>query len=304
MKTPPPVHLQLGPTPLPVRAIIGPTPLPIYNADKPDWWLTNGIPVGSLVAALAAAIFAGLALRFIGEQIKIANKQTGVAIDALTATKDSVVLARHDLDATLQSLEATKKALDITIDQAQKADAERAKRPVLVASLEYEAEELHIPSEERVTVYARVHNEGSRAAEDCILRMYFPKEFRDPYDVEREERGAEQERKRRNPGPFGYMSSFMMDPPILRPARIVRGERATDLEGLQTVNGLGDVYVIEDDARRPVVLTVPVVLFFVDVWVPEGEHIVYWEIEAEGMHFPEERHYGRIKVVAPAQESK
>ena len=307
MTTPPPVHLQLGPTPLPVRAIVGATPLPVkaivgatplpvHNADKADWGLTYGIPVGSLVASLAAATFAGLALRYIGKQIRIANTQTALATDALTATTDSVALARQDLDATLQSLDATKKALDITIDQAQKADALRAQRPNLMASLDYEIDEVRIPPNERVTIYARVHNEGSRAAEDCILRMYFPQAFRDPYDVQLEERAAERERRRRNPGAMDMWLGS--EPPILRPARIVRGERASDLDELQTVDGLGDVYVIEDDARRPVVRSVPVVLFFVDVWVPEGEHTVHWEIEAEGIRFPEGRPYGKIKVLA------
>lgn len=300
MRTPPPLHLQLGPTPLPVRAVVGATPLPVHNADKADWWLTYGIPVGSLVASLAAATFAGLALRYIGKQIRIANAQTGLATEALTATKDSVVLARQDLDATLKSLDATKKALDITIDQAQKADAERAKRPDLVASLDYETEVIRIPAKKRVTFYARVHNHGSRAAEDCILRMYFPQEVRDPYDVEREERAAEQERRRRNPGPMNIWTGTEL--PVLRTPLIARGERATDLGELQTVDGLGIVYVIEDDARRRVVRTVPLVLFFVDVWVPEGEHTVQWEIEAEGIRFPEGRAYGEIKLVASAEE--
>jgi hypothetical protein len=287
--TPVPVRIQVGATPLPVHAIVGPSPISVHNADQADWWLAYGIPLGTLAASLLAALFAGLALRYIGEQIRIANKQTRIATEALTATQDSVTLAKQDLEATLAGLDATQRALQVTVDQAEKADRERAKAPILFLRINGAEEVVKSSANRPRTLEISVGNRGTRPAEDCSITLYLPASFRDPDDVEREQREAAM----RNPLSYALSADIYdtVRPVDAKRVYLRKPKISQDFPNTR-------LHQISRTAGEQIVHGVPVLAFKVGVWMPEGRHELRWKIVSEGVTFPSEGTLGSIIILA------
>ncbi len=102
-----------------ITAAVGsaPTAPPTSAQTQPPAWLVYGLPVLSVLLAFVAALFALLAWLRMARQIDLAEKQI--------AQQDKAIdLATKDFDATLT-------ALGITRQQAELADAERARQPEL-----------------------------------------------------------------------------------------------------------------------------------------------------------------------------
>lgn len=178
------------PTPTPVYNMqIGATPLPVVVKSEPDAIWTYWVPgLGILISALAA-LFAGLALKRIGkqitianqqidianqqidlanEQIDIANMQTQIANDSLKATQQSVVLAQKDFDATVKSLA-------INEEQASLANAERAKKPFLMFSIDHNMVTCRVKAGfHRFNLF--LGNTGDKTTEGGLITMLWPSE--------------------------------------------------------------------------------------------------------------------------------
>jgi hypothetical protein len=153
-----PVHvytLHIGPTPLPVS---------IIGAEKPDPFFTYTLPSVSIVVAALAALFAGLALRYIGKQINIANDQTALA-------REGIAWAKKDFDKTVEALEIAHK-------QASLADAERAKKPELRILFNDNFGDTNVRSNENNMHVIHIENIGDRAAEDAEVTLLIPGSWR------------------------------------------------------------------------------------------------------------------------------
>jgi hypothetical protein len=179
-------HPSMGalPTPrlvstLPAKAAAAPaiaTPIPVRPiGDNPDPIFTYWVPSAALLVSVLGALFAGLALKYIVKQIELANKQTAVANDALTLTKQSLDLAQRDYDATLKSL-------SLATQQAAQFTTERGLTPNLVASVNGEHHRLALVSGQPQTLRVFVENYGQRTAEDCTVEIYCPASWRNADD--------------------------------------------------------------------------------------------------------------------------
>ena len=166
---------------------IGATPLPVVVKSEPDPIWTYWVPGLGIFISAVAALFAGLALRRIGdqiviarqqidlandqiilanEQIDIANLQSQIANDSLKATRDSIELAQKDFDATMEGLAIAK-------DQKQKADAERAKRPQLMLAINNNLVGMKVKARYFKFLFY-IYNVGDLLTDGVFITVLFP----------------------------------------------------------------------------------------------------------------------------------
>jgi hypothetical protein len=100
------------------------------------------------------------------EQIDIANLQSQIANDSLKATRDSVELAQKDFNATIE-------ALGITKEQAQLANAERARRPQLMLAINNNLVGMKVTAGYFKFLFY-VYNTGDLLTDGVFLTLLFP----------------------------------------------------------------------------------------------------------------------------------
>lgn len=132
-----------------------PAPKVTVVQEHPPWWIEYGVPSATLILTLLAAVFSGLALRGIREQIRLARRQ----IDQ----QDRVIVA------ALQDLE-------ITSRQARLADADRVRLPKLEVTVLYNRVSANEENQDSFLVYLQVNvrNSGTAPANNIEITLRFP----------------------------------------------------------------------------------------------------------------------------------
>jgi hypothetical protein len=129
--------------------------------------LEYGVPIAGVAFAFAAALFAFLSWRLIQQQIGLAQTQ-------IKQQDETIALNKAEVDLVLEDLR-------ISREQAELANAERAKKPEMLLRVAGQTEIVKIycvdPEGCDVDLWIYIANEGSRTAQDAWLDLRFSEGF-------------------------------------------------------------------------------------------------------------------------------
>jgi hypothetical protein len=241
---------------------IGATPLPVAIQERPpDPLWAYWVPGLGLLFGFLAAIFAGGALLGIYKQIKIGNEQSKLSRDALA-------LARDEFDASMR-------ALDLQEKQFAFFQAEQKKSSNIIVLVNGQEDTVGVETGESIVFDFDVLNKGNKPAEDCQINVYVPADWRTDVEV------MKAERQDWGTGLAGY--TLDVHPPKYQP-----------LDDAVSVEGIPErVRSFSARVGDKVVQGVRVNVCYIKVWVPDGEHTIYWTANAEGKET-----FGQVFVIA------
>ncbi len=161
------------------------TPIPVpAHAMADNAFFGVFLPVVGAAAAIIAAIAGYLSFRLIKLQLDRADKQIELANKGIALANDQIALGNKQIQLAEQQVTLVIQDLTITREQAELANEERARKPLLVVTFRGGLIERYIrggharEALQQITLSFRCHNRGDKEADSYVVFLFFPTALR------------------------------------------------------------------------------------------------------------------------------